>query len=61
MTPGYRWATGLVIGLFLLVALASYYGWGVTSDAQAMAQAQSVRTGGIHSRHYYGGGPGFGK
>jgi hypothetical protein len=51
----------MLIGLFVLVALASYYGWGLTSDAQAMALAQSVRTGGLHSRSHYGGGPGFGK
>jgi hypothetical protein len=61
MTAGYKFAAGIVIGLFVLVALASFYGWGLASDAQALAQAKSMRSGGIGSRSYYGGGPGFGK
>jgi hypothetical protein len=50
----------LLIAL-LLVGLASYFGWGLTSDAQAMAMARSVRGGSLHTRQYYGGGPGYGK
>lgn len=61
MTRGYRLATGVVIGIFVLVWCASYYGWGITSDAQALAQARSARGGSLHVRSYYGGGPGFGK
>lgn len=55
----YWLASCIAIVLLILVFLASYFGWGLSSDAQA--RAQSVRTGSLHTRHYYGGGPGFGK
>jgi len=61
MSNGYRVASWVFITLFMLVALASYLGWGLSSDAQALAQSRSVRTGSLHTRHYFGGGPGFGK
>jgi hypothetical protein len=61
MTLGYWIASGVLLIALLLVALASHYGWGLPSDAKAMAQSRSVRTGSLHTRHYYGGGPGFGK
>jgi len=61
MSNGYRVASWVFIILFMLVALASYLGWGLSSDAQALAQSRSVRTGSLHTRHYFGGGPGFGK
>lgn len=64
MSRGYLLPSGTVIILFFVVAAASRQGWGVRSDAQALAQAHyggSVRGGSLHMRHYYGGGPGFGK
>ena len=57
----------VVVALFGLAWQSSTQGWGLTSDAAALAQAQqrtgtgSVRTGSVHRRSYYGGGPGFGK
>ena len=51
----------IMLGLFLVVVAASYYGWGLTSDAQARTQARSVRQGSLHQRRYYGGGSSFGK
>ena len=59
MSWGYRIATLLVFGLLAVTFFASYFGWGVPSDASA--RAASVRQGGIHGRRYIGGGPGFGK
>ena len=61
MTLGYWIASALLLVALVLVSLASYHGWGLTSDAQAMAKAKSVRAGSLHSRQYYGGGPGYGK
>jgi hypothetical protein len=61
MTRGYRWASAVVVLMGVLAVLASYQGWGVPSDAQALAQRQSVRGGSLHARSFYGGGPGFGK
>jgi hypothetical protein len=61
MLNSYWLSSCLAIVLLVLVFLASYLGWGLPSDGQARAQAQSVRTGSLHTRHYYGGGPGFGK
>jgi hypothetical protein len=61
MLNGYWLSSCIAIVLLVFVFLASYLGWGVPSDAQARAQTQSVRTGSLHTRHYYGGGPGFGK
>ncbi|MCS6859236.1 MAG: hypothetical protein NZT92_02810 [Abditibacteriales bacterium] len=61
MLSGYWLASYIAVVLLILVVLASYLGWGLSSDAQARAQAQSVRTGSLHTRYYYGGGPGFGK
>lgn len=61
MTRGYQVASAMVVVLFVLVMVASYQGWGVASDAQALAQRQSVRGGSLHTRSFYGGGPGFGK
>jgi hypothetical protein len=60
MTTGYKVATLIVMLLFGGVLFASYYGWGVSSDASIRAQ-QSVRGGSIHGRRFVGGGPGFGK
>jgi hypothetical protein len=61
MSLGYWIASAVLLIALVLVSMASYYGWGLTSDAAAMASARSVRGGSLHSRHYYGGGPGFGK
>lgn len=61
MLNGYWLSSCIAIVLLVFVALASHFGWWLSSDAQARAQAQSVRTGSLHTRHYYGGGPGFGK
>ncbi|MCS6777939.1 MAG: hypothetical protein RMJ43_13590 [Chloroherpetonaceae bacterium] len=61
MIGKYRVATAVMVAAFVLVWLASYYGWGVPSEAQAQARSRSVRMGSLHTRTYYGGGPGFGK
>lgn len=66
MSFGYIVASLVVVAMFCTALMASYQGWGLTSDARAMAQAQarnrSVRTGSVHHfRTYSGGGPGFGK
>lgn len=61
MTLAYWLASGVLLIALILVGAASYYGWGLTSDAEAMAKARSVRSGSLHSRQYYGGGPGYGK
>ena len=61
MTLGYWIASGMLVVALLIVGLASYFGWGLTSDAQALAKAKSVRAGSLHTRSHFGGGPGFGK
>ena len=61
MSLGYKVATGLVMLLFGWVAYSAYTGAGLTSDAEVMARNRSVRGGSLHNRHFYGGGPGFGK
>jgi hypothetical protein len=66
MSSGYLILSGLAVLLFCAVGMASYRGYGLTSDSQALAQARartggSVRGGSLHRRNYYGGGPGFGK
>ena len=60
MGIGYRIASALVIGLFGWVVYGAYTGLGLTSDAQAEARSRSVRAGSLHSRTYFGGGPGSG-
>jgi hypothetical protein len=59
LTFGYRIAAGLMLVLCAFVFLASYLGWGLDDDASV--RARSVRQGSIRGRHYFGGGPGFGK
>ncbi len=49
----------MVLALLLVVA-ATYYGWGLSGDAQTQA-VRSIRSGGLHSRGYGGGGPRYGK
>ncbi|MCC6443822.1 MAG: hypothetical protein IT210_10255 [Armatimonadetes bacterium] len=61
MTSGYWVATWILVLLFISLLLAAYFGLGLPSDTQAMAQTRSVRTGSLHTRSYFGGGPGFGK
>ena len=61
MSRGYMIASALVVGLLGWIIYAAYSGAGLTSDAEAMARNRSVRGGSLHSRNYYGGGPGFGK
>ncbi len=61
MSNSYWIICWILIIVFILIAIASYLGWGLSSDAQAMAQARSVRGGSLHTRHFFGGGPGFGK
>ena len=66
MTRGYMIASGAAVFFLCFVIAASYYGWGLRSDAQAVAEAQrrsgggggSVRTGSLHTRRYYSGGSG---
>jgi hypothetical protein len=61
----YRWGGLALLALFGLVAVAAYYGWGVSSEAQAAAQqSSSVRTGSVGRGGYYrsySGGYRFGK
>ena len=64
-TP-YLLASGAVIATFVVVTVASINGWGLTSDAEALAKARqntrgSVRSGSLHGRRFYGGGPSRGK
>jgi len=59
MTLPYRLATVLVLALLGTSYAASYYGWGLPDDA--VLRARSVREGSVRGRHFYGGGPGFGK
>jgi hypothetical protein len=62
LSRGYIFASALVVLAFAATAMASYAGWGLDSDASAEDRARrSVRGGSLHSRSYYGGGPGFGK
>jgi len=58
MSSGYIFASVVLIVALVLVAMASFYGWGLRSDAQALGHTQSVRGGSLHTRSYYGGGPG---
>jgi hypothetical protein len=60
MSAGYRWASAVVFVLLGLTYAASYYGWGLQRDPRLEAQ-RSLRTGSTHGRHYFGGGPGYGK
>ena len=61
MSLGYKIASAMVLLLFGWVVYGAYMGAGLTTDAEVMARNRSVRGGSLHSRHYYGGGPGFGK
>lgn len=61
MSRGYVIASAVMLILFVLTAIAAYAGWGLDSDASAEARSRSVRSGSLHGRSYYGGGPGFGK
>jgi hypothetical protein len=56
---GYKIACAVLVALFLAALAGSYYGWGLPSDASL--RANSVRQGSLRGRHYYGGGPSFGK
>lgn len=60
MTTGYRIASGIVLLLLGLTFAASYYGWGLTADPRLQARG-SLRSGSLHGRSYFGGGPGYGK
>ena len=42
-----------------LALAASYFGWGLPTDASI--RARSVRQGSLRGRSFYGGGPSFGK
>ncbi|HEX8551778.1 MAG TPA: hypothetical protein VF681_09510 [Abditibacteriaceae bacterium] len=64
--PKYLAASGAMVVLLGVVAVASQQGWGLTNEGEALARARnnsggSVRSGSLHGRHYYGGGGGFGK
>ena len=59
MIPAYRIASALVVVLLGISLAASYYGWGLPSDASV--RARNVRQGSVHGRTFVGGGPGFGK
>lgn len=62
MSLGYKIASAGVVGILALVWYASIHGWGLRSDADLIAQNRGqARTGSIHSRRYYGGGPRYGK
>ena len=59
MTTGYRVASVLMVVLLGTTLAASYYGWGLPSDASA--RARNVRQGSAGGRRFLGGGPGYGK
>ena len=59
MTPGHRIASVMALALLVVAGLASYYGWGLPTDASI--RARNVREGSVRGRHIMGGGPGFGK
>jgi hypothetical protein len=59
LTTGYKIASAVVVLLLAWAWFASYYGWGLASDASV--KARNVRQGSIHGRRMMGGGPGFGK
>jgi hypothetical protein len=65
LTP-YLLASGAMVAFLVLTITATRNGWGLASDAEALARARgnsggSVRTGSLHGRNYYGGGPNRGK
>ena len=59
MSVFHRVAAGFMLLLTGLALGASYYGWGLPTDASV--RARNVRQGSLRGRSYYGGGPGFGK
>jgi hypothetical protein len=59
VTFGYKIATMVMLALATLTFAASWYGWGLDDDGAV--KAKSVRQGSLRGRHYFGGGPGFGK
>jgi hypothetical protein len=62
MSFGHRIASAALFGVLGLVWYASLHGWGLRSEADVLAQGQGrVRTGSLHARHFYGGGPRYGK
>lgn len=62
MSLGYKIASLLVFGVLAFAWYASYHGWGLRSDADLLAKNQGrARSGSIHARRYYGGGPRYGK
>ena len=62
MTPAHRTFSGVMLLVAVGAIAASYWGWGVPSDASVRAQqGQSARLGSLRGRHYYGGGTSFGK
>lgn len=61
MSTGYKAILAFLFVLLLFVSVASYYGWGLTPEAQE--KAKSVRLGSWRTRLHFGGGTGswFGK
>lgn len=59
MHPRYQIASAVMVVLMMLALSASFFGWGLPSDASI--RAKNVRQGSLRGRHFYGGGPGFGK
>ncbi|MFN3650476.1 MAG: hypothetical protein ACK47B_12935 [Armatimonadota bacterium] len=59
MLPGYRIASVVVLALLGVTLAASFFGWGLPSDASI--RARSARQGGVGGRVFVGGGPGSGK
>ncbi|MBI3505167.1 MAG: hypothetical protein HY059_10015 [Proteobacteria bacterium] len=51
----YAALTAAVVGGLLLAAGASYYGWGLESDASALAESRSVRQSSLHIRRVRSG------
>ena len=63
MLKGYKWGVAVLLGVFGVAWAASYWGWGVSEESQAGAQAQSLaRTPSIRgttgSRWFSGGSGG---
>jgi len=51
----YKWPMMAVIAFYVLTTLASFRGWGLSSDAEARAQGKSVRSGSFFARSGSGG------
>ena len=54
MTKGYAIFSLVLAAFFVLITAATFLGWNNPSKSE-VEKARSVRTGSLHTRHYFSG------